>query len=1094
MSRTLAAALRRFFATTSRARGDEYLYGERVSNTRVEPDGFFATVRGTGVYHVSLRVRGDRIVAECTCPFCVDEGQACKHLWAAVRAADNLRAFSVPENAWLDVRGGQNRRGHHGAATAPGPALWKTFLTRVTTAPPHAPAHLLPRGELIYVVDRDRARQADGLVLGIMTRDRKKSGEWGKPKAANFERGVVASLTDPIDRRVIETILGAENPVYGVTSWSGYHVSMPIPQEFVLNATLQRDLARPLCESTRLFVGSTTRAAVMPHQVLTAVEWDPTPAQFHLRIGRDAENRYTVDGTISRAGCEHPLDDIMFATDALSFWKPASPQAPVRVSLFDARGATQWLTGLLDAGTIAIPEADAAVLMEALAQLDVAAVECPDELRVEARSIAPRPVLRISGGSRPHHFPSPASADRLEAALTFEYDDRQIDAWSPAAVVFDRERQIAVRRDRAAEHAAIARLHALGVRLLHDWQTGGTRLDLAESTMPSIVRQLTSEGWRIEARGRIYRSPGTLRLDVRSGIDWFELRGGVDFEGVEAGLPALLAAARRGEPFVPLGDGTFGVLPEDWLARHKRALTIGTIESDHVRFAASQAALLDAWLAAQPAASCDETFARIRGALASFEGLDPINPPSSFRGTLRPYQRDALAWFKFLRTFGFGGCLADEMGLGKTVMVLATLDARRLERKRASDGAQPSLVVVPRSLVFNWQREAARFTPAMRVLDYTGGVRHGRRRRIESHDLVLTTYGTLRRDVGDLKEIAFDYVILDEAQAIKNASTNAAKAARLLKADHRLALSGTPVENHLGELWSLFEFLNPGVLGSASLFANIGGSRDVDRDTLELLARGLRPFILRRTKERVASELPARTEQTLYCDLEPPQRTLYNELRDHYRAALLGRVEQDGLGRAKLQILEALLRLRQAACHPGLVDTARRTDPSAKLDVLVPRLQELVEDGRQVLVFSQFTTFLGVLRDRLDDAALPYEYLDGRTRDREARVARFQKGGCPIFLVSLKAGGLGLNLTAAEYVFLLDPWWNPAVEAQAIDRAHRIGQRRPVFAFRLIARDTVEEKVLELQATKRKLADAIVRADEGLIRNLRREDLELLLS
>jgi SNF2 family DNA or RNA helicase len=302
------------------------------------------------------------------------------------------------------------------------------------------------------------------------------------------------------------------------------------------------------------------------------------------------------------------------------------------------------------------------------------------------------------------------------------------------------------------------------------------------------------------------------------------------------------------------------------------------------------------------------------------------------------------------------------------------------------------------------------------------------------------------------------------------------------------------VENHLGELWSLFEFLNPGALGSASFVGAAGSAGRNDDGMLEVVARAVRPFILRRTKDQVASELPERTEQTIYCDLETEQRALYNELRDHYRAALLGQVARDGLSRSKLQILEALLRLRQAACHPGLIDQSRSDAASAKLDVLVPRLQELVDEGHKVIVFSQFTSFLALLRPRLEEARLAYEYLDGRTRDREARVRRFQETDCPLFLVSLKAGGLGLNLTAAEYVFLLDPWWNPAVEAQAIDRAHRIGQRRPVFAFRLIARDTVEEKVLELQASKRKLADAIVRADESLIRDLRKEDLELLLA
>ena len=264
---------------------------------------------------------------------------------------------------------------------------------------------------------------------------------------------------------------------------------------------------------------------------------------------------------------------------------------------------------------------------------------------------------------------------------------------------------------------------------------------------------------------------------------------------------------------------------------------------------------------------------------------------------------------------------------------------------------------------------------------------------------------------------------------------------------------------------------------------------------MALLARGLRPFILRRTKDQVARELPARTEQTLYCELDAGQRALYDELRDHYRQALLGRVAREGLGRSKIQVLEALLRLRQAACHPGLIDRARVSDPSAKLDALVPQLAEVVEEGHKALAFSQFTSLLAIVRRRLDGAGLRYEYLDGRTRDRAARVKRFQEDAdCRLFLVSLKAGGLGLNLTAAEYVFLLDPWWNPAVEAQAIARTHRIGQIRPVFAYRLIARDTVEEKVLALQETKRALADAVITADESLIRTLTRADLELLLS
>ena len=359
--------------------------------------------------------------------------------------------------------------------------------------------------------------------------------------------------------------------------------------------------------------------------------------------------------------------------------------------------------------------------------------------------------------------------------------------------------------------------------------------------------------------------------------------------------------------------------------------------------------------------------------------------------------------------------------------------------------------------------------------------------------MILTTYGTITRDAVHLKHIRFDYCILDEAQAVKNASTLSAKAVRLLKADHRLALSGTPVENHLGELWSLFEFLNPGMLGGSSVFG--GAGRNPDAPTRSILAQALRPFILRRTKGQVAKELPAKTEQTLYCDLEADERKHYNELRDYYRDKLLKNVAGDGLQKSKFQVLEALLRLRQAACHPGLIDKARVKQPSAKIDALLEQLDQVLEEDHKVLVFSQFTSLLAILRDRLDAAKVTYAYLDGRTRDRQAKVEQFQTDpNTKLFLISLKAGGLGLNLHAAEYVYLLDPWWNPAVEAQAIDRAHRIGQTRQVFAYRLIARDTVEEKVLELQKTKRDLADAIITADNSVMRNLTRDDLELLLS
>jgi SNF2 family DNA or RNA helicase len=543
---------------------------------------------------------------------------------------------------------------------------------------------------------------------------------------------------------------------------------------------------------------------------------------------------------------------------------------------------------------------------------------------------------------------------------------------------------------------------------------------------------------------------------------------------------------------VVLGDGSVGLLPEDWLSRWANVASMGEVDGEQVRFTRSQGALLDALLASEPEARFDERFDELRTKLRAFDGVRPARAPKGFRGELRDYQSFGLAWMRALGELGLGGCLADDMGLGKTVQVLALLAGRR-----RAERAGPSLVVAPKSVVFNWRDETARFAPSLRVLDHTGSARMAPGAHFADHDIVLTTYGTLRRDIAALREIAFDYAILDEAQTIKNASSASAKAARLLRARHRLALSGTPIENHLGELWSLFEFLNPGMLGAVTAFKRFAGSRSVDDASMTTLARAIRPFVLRRTKKEVAKELPDRIDQVVHCELERDQRGLYDELKAHYRASLLSRARREGVGRMTTHVLEALLRLRQAACHPGLIDPARANEPSAKLETLLAQLESVVAEGHKALVFSQFTSLLAIVRARIEAKGVAFEYLDGQTRDRAARVERFQRDdACRVFLVSLKAGGVGLNLTAAAYVFLLDPWWNPAVEAQAIDRAHRIGQQRTVFAYRLIATDTVEERVLDLQRQKRALVEGLFGADGRAtgLRGMTAEDLEVLLS
>jgi superfamily II DNA or RNA helicase len=1094
------AALVPHVKSRTRSKGADYFRAGAVVEIGGAEWLAHALVRGTRDYRVELVRDGSRFTGSCECPFYTDRGEICKHIWAALLEAEQkgvLTGDGPPgDGATLQPdyrpspRAGPRTESGSPYAPAAGrgvaakPPAWQRFLHElhqdVAAAEVAVPLPRFSNGEIVYAIDVRETLAGRGTVVSVLFRQRRKNGAWSKPKAVGVTPLEAEHMIDPADREILSLLIGAgSSGTYAGAYESGYlRLS-----RYVLNGPLEGRVLPIIARSGR---GHLDR--VGDEQGLFPFTWDDGPAwRFDLEIATDvAGDTIAVGGAFVRGRERLELrDPVLLLSRGFLFTRTTMAQ-------LDLHGGFAWLARLRSFGPISIPRTESGALLETLARSGVDPGALPPELRYDVVEGEPRPRVRVSRPERQNPY---AQRQDLRATVQFDYDGITVES-PPAATAYDPERRRLVRRNRPAEQAAIDRLHQLGFRYTWSHFESRQMLGISAEQFPRVVHALVSEGWRVDAEGRAFRSAVNMRLEVSSGIDWFDLHGTIDFgDGRSAPFPQLLAAISRGENVVVLDDGSVGLLPEEWLRRYATIGGFGTTEGDAIRFQRSQAVLLDALLAAQPAIAYDEMFQRARAELHSFSGIDAVDPPPSFRGRLREYQREALGWFGFLRRFHLGGCLADDMGLGKTVMVLALLEARRHARDGtdAAGEPMPSLVVIPRSLVFNWMEEAARFAPGLRVLDYTGPQRDPH--AIRGADLVLTTYGTLRRDAGTLNAIEFDYAILDEAQAIKNSSTASAKAARLLRARHRLALSGTPIENHLGELWSLFEFLNPGLLGSARAFQRASAARTRGDDDLEWLSRALRPFILRRTKEQVAPELPPRTDQTLQVELEGAQRRHYDELRAHYRETLLARVARDGLNRSKMQILEALLRLRQAACHSGLIDPRRAQEPSAKFDVLIPRLVEILEEGHKALVFSQFTSLLALLRPRLESLGIVYEYLDGRTRDRAARVTRFQSdSACRVFLISLKAGGLGLNLTAAEYVFLLDPWWNPAVEAQAIDRAHRIGQTRHVFAYRLLARDTVEEKVAELQQSKRELADAILSADAGLVRTLRAEDLEMLLS
>jgi non-specific serine/threonine protein kinase len=437
--------------------------------------------------------------------------------------------------------------------------------------------------------------------------------------------------------------------------------------------------------------------------------------------------------------------------------------------------------------------------------------------------------------------------------------------------------------------------------------------------------------------------------------------------------------------------------------------------------------------------------------------------------------------------------------LGKTIQVLAFLQSLKEKAPEQSQNTT-SLLVVPKSLLANWQREAAKFTPQLKILEFMGNTRKKEADIFKNYDIILTTYGTMLRDIEFLREYRFQYAILDESQAIKNPVAQSSKAARLLNAEHRLCMTGTPVENNTFELWSQFAFTNPGLLGNLDYFKREFAapieSREGDEshDTAKLLKRMVYPFILRRTKQQVAPELPPRTERIIYTDLEPAQRKLYNHTRDYYRGVLMGLLEDGGIDDVRMKILEGLLRLRQICIHPQLVEPTYRGE-AAKFEILLETLETLQSEGHKALVFSQFVQTLHLLETMMQKHGLTYTYLDGQTRDRQEKVDTFQNDpSISFFLISLKAGGVGLNLTAADYVIHIDPWWNPAVEMQAADRAHRIGQDKPVFIYKFIARDTVEEKILQLQVRKKELVEQLISAEGSFFKSMTRDDVKVLFS
>jgi len=592
-------------------------------------------------------------------------------------------------------------------------------------------------------------------------------------------------------------------------------------------------------------------------------------------------------------------------------------------------------------------------------------------------------------------------------------------------------------------------------------------------------------------RFKVRRRKPTINMAVSSEIDWFDLDLDIDFDGVALTIAELKKALKSQKKFVRLKDGSIAKLPEKLMQKFQYLLEFGQSSDNSLRFQDYHLSFVDKILNEADNKSVDDRSKKKLKKLEKFTKIKEHPIPENFKGELRFYQKAGYNWLLFLKEFSFGGCLADDMGLGKTVQTLVFLQ-EEINKKKT-----PNLIISPTSVLFNWQREIEKFTPEIEFVIHYGSKRTRDVRRLRKKPLILTTYGHIRRDISFLKNIDFHYVILDESQNIKNPGSETAQAARGLQSKHRLTLTGTPVENNTLDLWSQFAFLNPGLLGSQMFFKEnftrpIEKERDVQvSSTLKKL---IFPFILRRTKEEVVKELPPKIENVIYSPMSDSQQGIYDKVKETYRNTIINEISQKGLGKTKMRVLEGLTKLRQVACHPGLIDR-EFYDEAGKFEALKLMIEEIISENHKVLVFSQFVKMLHIIRDYLEEQAIEYTYLDGSTKNREDVVDKFQADeDIRIFLISLKAGGVGINLTAADYVIHYDPWWNPAVEMQATDRAHRIGQDKKVFAYKLITKDSVEEKILKLQEQKKSLVKNLITTEGSFFKSLGKEDIISLFS
>jgi superfamily II DNA or RNA helicase len=1025
------------------ARGKAYEEQGRVLG--LEVDGSFARAEVLGTdeahYQVTLDVEASPPRSSCTCPSWGSWDDHCKHVAALAFALEKA------------VRGSRVRSLLSRAVPPPLPtaAVGESAELRDWLGLP-AEAH--PFG---YDLE---ALGGGGVSVGVMRADRPRPiGRW--VQATPYLRG---SSLEPVDRKIFAALEASPRGADG---------------RYRLTSAAAGGLFEALRDRAVSFEGR-------------KVVFAPYPAHLFGEVGLDDKQRSVTLRLRLGEGTLATLDSVQFLTET-PVWALQGSQ----LHRVETPAPLERLERWKGQSAFRMPREAGASLDFALAGLRRLGVIF--EAAAEIALAPPTFVLTLDG-----------DAEAVRALLAVRYGDPsgplpgvELPLTVAGAATHVTTDGRLLRRDVSSEKGAIDALVSTG--LTHGGGAFVAKGDRAVEFWTKGVHALPSDWVLYGAKPReVVRvralTPRVALTQAKTG--WFSLEVAFadDDQSIDlARLRPLLATGRR---YVTLSDGSVGELPRE-IAEYVKGLleeTGAEPKGATVQLAPFEAGEVERLVGLVPEARVAPEARRFLSALRDFHGIEQIAVPAGLKTELRGYQKQGLDWLVFLHRHSMSGVLADDMGLGKTVQTLALL--LWLKKDEAGPGARPSLVVAPTSVLPNWQREAERFAPSLKVVAYDGPDREKKRLSLSKTDLVVTSYALLRRDAEVLRKTRFRYVVLDEAQHVKNPASLGARAARSLNCERRLVLTGTPLENRLSDLWSLFHFLMPGFLGSEIQFRN-RYARPIEVDgssgARDRLKRRVHPFILRRLKDEVARELPPRTETVLPVDLSPGQQALYREMLLTARERVSSIVSQLGFKKARISILTELLRLRQVCCDPRLLKLppGTRLPPSAKLEAFGELVRDVLGEGHRALVFSQFTEMLRHLTAWADEEGLRYEYLDGETpsQDRQERIDRFNsQDGPPLFFLSLKAGGTGLNLTAADYVIHYDPWWNPAAEQQAIDRVHRIGQTKPVFSYKIVARGTVEEKMLAMQERKRSLAAGVLGSDDAMGKILSEKDIRDLFA